>query len=81
MDSHDSSPSPSRDWFFPSPSPSFTPRQPRRFSTPHAPSRATSTLPTLRHAPSHAPPRAGSLSSSSYSEVKYGGFRRRSGFT
>ncbi|GJW47995.1 ion channel CASTOR [Tanacetum coccineum] len=81
MDSHDSSPSPSRDWFFPSPSPSFTPRQPRRFSTPHAPSRATSTLPILRHAPSHAPPRAGSMSSSSYSEVKYGGFRRRSGFT
>ncbi|PWA47755.1 ion channel CASTOR [Artemisia annua] len=34
-----------------------------------------------RQVPSHAPPRAGSLASTSYGEVKYAGYRRRSSFT
>ncbi|CAH1441277.1 unnamed protein product [Lactuca virosa] len=90
MDSHESSPpSVSRDWFFPSPSPSFT--QPssssssshrhhlhtppsRRFSTYPKPSNPSAAGPALRTTSS-------SSAASSHRDLKYAGFSRRTNFS
>ncbi|XP_023737980.1 ion channel CASTOR isoform X2 [Lactuca sativa] len=87
MDSNESSPpSVSRDWFFPSPSPSFT--QPsssshrhhlhtppsRRFSTYPKPSNPSAAGPALRTTSS-------SSAASSHRDLKYAGFSRRTNFS
>ncbi|CAI9268867.1 unnamed protein product [Lactuca saligna] len=89
MDSNESSPpSVSRDWFFPSPSPSFT--QPSSSSSSHRhhlhtpPSRRFSTYPKPSN-PSAAGPALRTTSSSSaassHRDLKYAGFSRRTNFS
>ncbi|KAI3511444.1 hypothetical protein L1887_18597 [Cichorium endivia] len=90
MDSHESSPpSVSRDWFFPSPSPSFiqpssssssshrhhlhTPPT-RRFSTYPRPSNPSAAVPALRSTST-------SSAASSHRDTKYAGFSRRTNFS
>ncbi|XP_024984173.1 ion channel CASTOR-like [Cynara cardunculus var. scolymus] len=71
MDSHESSPpSVSRDWFFPSPSPSFI----------HSSSDHLHKTPTRRFS-TYPRPSSSSPASSSHRDVKYAGFSRRTNFS
>ncbi|KAK1413630.1 hypothetical protein QVD17_35406 [Tagetes erecta] len=79
MDSHDPSPSPSnnRDWFFPAPSPSFIHSHRHHLHKP--PTRKFSTYRTHSNTLTTTPP-SQTTPSSSYRDLKYARFRRRTNF-